>query len=77
MNDKNIRLITMIGIWVAVVLFLLAIIVLSKNIEEIKTDPIIYGMEKHNFDACTCYMEDGSYTNIVFDDFKINQEGSG
>lgn len=60
----------MFGLYLGIVLFLLAIIALSKNIEEIRTDPIIYGMEKHQFESCTCYMDDGKYTSIRLDDYK-------
>ena len=50
---------------------------LSKNIKEITTDPMIYGMEKHDFVSCMCYMEDGRYTNIVLDNYQINESDIG
>jgi hypothetical protein len=35
-------------------IMIIAIIVLIKNVEEIKKDPIIYGMEKVGYDMCGC-----------------------
>ncbi|KKL49193.1 hypothetical protein LCGC14_2317980, partial [marine sediment metagenome] len=54
---------------IGIVLFLIAIILLSKNIKEIQTDPIIYGMEKHEFNSCTCFADDGQYTTIALSDY--------
>lgn len=72
MKDKTIRILTLIGMWIGIVLFLLAIIALSKNIKEIKTDPIIYGMEKHEFSSCTCYTPDGKFTEILLENYVTN-----
>lgn len=72
MKDRTIRILTLIGMWIGIVLFLLAIIALAKNVKEIKTDPIIYGMEKHDFSSCTCYTPDGRFAEIILDDYKIN-----
>lgn len=77
MEEKNYRLIMITGLYLGLILFVLAVMVLSKNIEEIKTDPIIYGMEKHEFNSCMCYMEDGRFTEIVLDNLKINEVSSG
>ncbi len=77
MKEKTIKLITMIGIWVAVILLSLVSITLVKNVKEITTDPMIYGMEKHNFKSCTCYYPTEGYTIISFDESKINGEGLG
>lgn len=74
MKEETYRLIMMAGLYLGIILFILAIIVLSKNIEEIKTDPIIYGMDKHDFINCICYKDDGTYTSITLDEFKIGNE---
>jgi len=62
-NDKvkreRIQLATMIGVYLAIILLLVAIIVLVKNVQEIKTDPIMYGMEKNDFVICSCYHMNG------------------
>ena len=73
MNNRTYRLIMMIGLYLGIILFILAIVLLAKNVEEIKNDPILYGMEKHEFDSCTCYTEGGRFTNIVLDEFKITE----
>ena len=72
MKEETYRLIMVVSLWIGIILFLLAIILLSKNIDEIKTDPIIYGMEKHYFSSCSCYSNNGEFTTITLDDFKIN-----
>ena len=77
MKEQTYRTIMIVGLYLGIILFLLAIVALAKNIREIKTDPIIYGMEKHDFVSCSCRMEDGRYTNIVLDNYKINNSGIG
>ncbi len=59
-----------VGLYLGMILFIIAIILLAKNIEEIRNDPIIYGMEKHQFSSCSCYTQDGRFTNIVLDDYQ-------
>ncbi len=61
-----------IGLYLGIILFLLAGVVLLKNIEEIRTDPIIYGMVKHDFNSCSCIETGGRTTTINIDDFKID-----
>lgn len=69
-NDEIYKWIMMIGLYLGIFLFILAIIALAKNIEEIKTDPILYGMEKHNFDSCLCSEKNGPVVPIYIDDYK-------
>ena len=40
---------------VAICSFIIAIIVLVKNVDEIKQNPIDYGIDKYGFDSCTCF----------------------
>ena len=70
MKEETYRATMMILMVLGIILFLVAIIILYKNIEEIKKDPIIYGMEKHEFNSCTCFADDGKYTNIILNDYK-------
>ncbi len=79
MNKKTGRynLAMVIGMYLFLILLLLSIILLVKNIQEIKTDPMIYGMEKHDFNSCTCYSQDGTFTNIVLNEFKIDENKLG
>lgn len=69
-SEPTYRLIMIVGLYIGLILFVLAIIALAKNIEEIKTDPIIYGMDKHNFNSCTCYTDGVAPVNIQLKDFK-------
>lgn len=70
MKEEKYRLIMIVGLYLGIILFILAIILLAKNIQEIKTDPIIYGMEKHEFNSCTCFDVDGKFTIINLEKFK-------
>lgn len=78
MKESTYRIIMMVGLYIGILLFILAIIALVKNVKEIKTDAIIYGMEKHNFAQCTCYQPDGHFTQIILDDYiTTNKNKSG
>ena len=59
MKRENIQLAMVIGIYLAIALLLVSIIVIVKNIKEIKSDPISYGIEKKGFNICSCYTNDG------------------
>ena len=58
-KDKT-QLIFLILILFALVIFTYTIVVLIKNIELIKQDPIQYGIEKNNFYSCVCYSDYGT-----------------
>ena len=75
MKEDKFRLLMVAAVYISIILFVLGIILLAKNVREIKEDPIIYGMEKHDFNMCTCYQPDGQYVNIVLDDYK--KDGGG
>lgn len=77
MKDKTYRIIMIIGLYLGIILFTLAIVALAKNVQEIKTDPIIYGMEKHEFSSCTCYDYEGKFTTIILDDYKTIDDDIG
>lgn len=64
MKEGTYKAIMLFGIYLAIALFVFAILVLVKNVEEIKTDPIVYGMEKHEFSSCVCYGPGESMTRI-------------
>ncbi len=70
MKEETYRLIMMVGLYLGMILFIIAIILLAKNIEEIRNDPILYGMDKHEFNSCTCFNNDFEYTTITLDDYK-------
>ncbi len=75
MNEKTYRLLMVAAVYLTIISLILGIIVLSKNIKEITEDPIIYGMEKHEFNSCTCYQPNGNFVEIVLDDFKKDRGG--
>ncbi len=77
MKERTYRLIMITGLYLGLILFVLAIILLAKNVEEIRTDAIIYGMEKHDFASCTCFPTTGGFVEITADDYKINKKGPG
>ena len=77
MKEETYRLIMMVGLYIGIILFLVAIIVLVKNINEIKTDPIIYGMNKHDFPSCVCYDTIGRVTTIIVNESLLNSGDKG
>ncbi len=56
----------------AICLFIIAIIVLVKNVDEIKQNPIDYGIDKYEFDSCTCFSGDFGFQD--FYGFKQKEE---
>ena len=58
-KKEKIAIVTMVGIYLAIILLLSAIVVLVKNIEEISTDPIVYGIKKSGLVICSCYTSQG------------------
>jgi len=76
MKESIYRLIMMFGLYLGLILFVLAGIILVKNIKEIQTDPMIYGMEKHGFETCACTQPGGVYTIIeMLDSENISELG--
>ncbi|HEA46773.1 MAG TPA: hypothetical protein ENH99_03245 [Candidatus Pacearchaeota archaeon] len=75
MGEQKYRMIMMFGLYLGLMLFVAAIILLAQNVKEISTDPIIYGMDKHDFVSCTCYEESGRFTQINLEDFETNKGG--
>ncbi len=63
MSDK-IQIAILILTIIAVCCFIVAIIVLVNNIDEIKQNPIDYGIDKYELDSCTCV-----YNGINYQDF--------
>lgn len=54
---KNILVFALIIIFMF--LLLVSVIVLIKNIKELKTDPLKYGMNAHSYVYCSCIDTDG------------------
>lgn len=49
---------------IAICAFIIAIIVLVKNVDEIKKNPIVYGIDKYGFDSCTCFDSLNNYEDF-------------
>lgn len=49
------QLAMVIGMYLAMILLLIALIVIVKNVKELKSDPIVYGIEQKGFAVCSCY----------------------
>lgn len=73
-SEQTYQLIMMVGLYVGIILFILAMIILVKNINEIKKDPILYGMEKHNFNSCSCTDQNFQTIRIVASDYDQSKE---
>ena len=73
-KQERIQIAMMIGIYLAIIFLLVAIILIWKNIEEIKTDPIVYGLEKQGYTLCSCYDVQGNKFNFNGDGYIQEQE---
>lgn len=67
-KQERLQIVIAIGIYLAIILLLIAIIAVVKNANEIKLDPIIYGVQKHEYAICSCYDKQGN-------NFDFNSEG--
>ncbi len=59
-SREKYQLLMIIGIYLSIILLITAIIVLVKNIDEIKSDPISYGINKKDFVVCSCWDKKGT-----------------
>lgn len=73
-KQERIQLAMAVGIYLAIIIMLVAIIILAKNINEIKTDPIVYGIQKHDYLICSCYDKVGNNFDFNADGYipKVN-----
>ena len=66
-NKMNIsekkQILFLILIAIAIATLIVAIIVIVKNIEEIRSDPFEYGIAKTEIESCMCYNPEGFYVN--------------
>lgn len=54
-RDAMISIAFIVAIFLVCFLLIILIIVLLKNLDEIKTDPVTYGVIKNNFTYCSCF----------------------
>lgn len=55
-KDK-IQVAALILLAILIVVLIMAIVVLAKNVEEIKSDPVAYAINNDFYDSCSCYNE--------------------
>ena len=60
-RSEKIQIAFLILIAIAISFLIIAIIVIIKNIEEIKSDPFELGIKKTDIESCSCFHEDGYY----------------
>jgi len=70
-KKQNIFLILMV---VCIICLIICIILFIKYKNLITTDPLIYGMEEHNFTSCSCYDGDGYRWDSTDDGFLKEEE---
>lgn len=58
-QEKLFWIIQNLGIFVLIILAVTLLIIFLTHIKEIKTDPLIYGLEKHGYTDCVCTDDDG------------------
>lgn len=61
---------------IAICSFIVAIIVLTKNIDEIKENPIVYGINKYELDSCTCFDNSGGFVDFYNSKREVKVEDS-
>jgi len=57
---KQTLFLVLIGLFIICMIVLIVFLVKEKNL--INKDPIIYGIEKHGFQSCNCYIDNKMIT---------------
>lgn len=73
----TITLIYLLLISIAVAALIFLSVKLVKNIDIIKSDPLSYGMNVHNFSSCSCIDGDGKNWNSFDGGFIYRDKGEG
>jgi len=58
-KNKVVDVVVTLGILFLIVAMIYFGFVLATNLKEIKSDPLAYGLEKHNYTHCRCYDSEG------------------
>ena len=66
-------------ILVFLIILVFTIVIFVRNVNLIKSDPLIYGMKRHNFIDCSCFDSSGNYyvssgEGFIFIDKRIGGE---
>jgi len=59
MEETTYRRAMVVGLWIGILLFSIAVVALAQNITEIKEDPFLYGMNSHDYETCNCVNTQG------------------
>lgn len=62
--SEKLQVIILALIVIAICAFIISIIVLVKNVDEIKQNPIDYGIDKYGFESCTCISPDYGFQDF-------------
>ncbi len=62
-KDK-IQIASLLLISIFIVVLIVAIVVLVKNADEIKSNPVQYAIDKDFYDSCSCYDKDIGFINF-------------
>lgn len=69
-EDKR-QLLFLILLAIAIMVLIICIVLLIRYKNEIISDPLIYGMEKHDFSYCSCRDIDGyNWESVIEEDRK-------
>lgn len=63
MKEKT-QIIFNILLFIAILSLIYTTVVITKNVNIIKTDALLFGMKAHNYSSCICYDKDGKTVNI-------------
>lgn len=58
-REEKIQIAMLIAIFILIMALIVAIVLFSKNVELIKTNPIQYSIDKTELTSCTCFTETG------------------
>ena len=62
-RSEKIQISFLVLIAIAIACLIIAIVVIVKNIDEIKNDPFEYGMNKMGIENCQCFHSEGYYVS--------------
>ena len=78
MNEDKKQTLFLILLLIAIILLVVSLSVLIKNRNIIVSDPLMYGMDVHNFTSCNCYDDVGQLwtsSETGFTTQKVNYYG--
>lgn len=64
MNKDKKEYFTLLAVFILILILVFTIVVFIKNINLIKNDALLYGMEKHDFYQCSCLKNSGGMITV-------------